>query len=506
MFSKVREVNICQKSVPCEKVFSAEKSWMDIQRHDYFEISLIVEGCGTHLVLDQAIPCQEGDLFVTPPDIPHGYFLEDEQEKFTVRQIRFYLDELSENECYGMFKDGSVCAYAMLNRSMRDKIDRLFSEIEQEIKEKNSLWQEIVESNLSLLLINVARYIDSSIKNKSSVSTGEWNVGLSAIQIIKNNFSNPKLTLGQIAEMLYISKPYMSRIFQKLTGKHFNEYLRSVRMEYACKQLTESDLNVEEIVLKCGLKDIPSFYKNFNLYMGMTPNEYRQEKKQSVKKIEINKVSKGERVMVVLSEISENLQKGKSKIVKEMVQQAIDEGANVEQILNEGLLSGMNVVGEKFKNNEIYVPEVLVAARAMNMGVQVLKPYLMASGVKATGKVCIGTVQGDLHDIGKNIVKMMMEGKGLEVVDLGTDVAPETFVQTAIDENCQVICCSALLTTTMGVMADVVKKAEKSGIRDKVKIMIGGAPINQEYCDSIGADCYTVDAASAADAAVEFCK
>lgn len=210
--------------------------------------------------------------------------------------------------------------------------------------------------------------------------------------------------------------------------------------------------------------------------------------------------------MVVLSEISENLQKGKAKIVKEMVQQAIDEGANAEQILNEGLLAGMNVIGEKFKNNEVYVPEVLVAARAMNMGVQVLKPYLMASGVKATGKVCIGTVQGDLHDIGKNIVKMMMEGKGLDVVDLGTDVAPETFVQTAIDENCQVICCSALLTTTMNVMADVVKKAEEAGIRDKVKIMIGGAPINQEYCDSIGADCYTVDAASAADAAVEFCK
>jgi len=246
--------------------------------------------------------------------------------------------------------------------------------------------------------------------------------------------------------------------------------------------------------------------KNFNLYMGMTPNEYRQEKKQSVNNTDIYKISKGERIMVVLSEISENLQKGKAKIVKEMVQQAIDEGANVEQVLNEGLLSGMNVVGEKFKNNEVYVPEVLVAARAMNMGVQVLKPYLMASGVKATGKVCIGTVQGDLHDIGKNIVKMMMEGKGLEVVDLGTDVAPETFVQRAIDENCQVICCSALLTTTMNVMADVVKRAEEIGIRDKVKIMIGGAPINQEYCDSIGADCYTVDAASAADAAVEFCK
>ena len=210
--------------------------------------------------------------------------------------------------------------------------------------------------------------------------------------------------------------------------------------------------------------------------------------------------------MSILIEICENLQKGKAKIVKELVTQAVEEGISPEQILNEGLLSGMNVVGEKFKNNEIYVPEVLVAARAMNMGVQIIKPLLAAEGVKATGKVCIGTVQGDLHDIGKNLVKMMMEGKGLEVVDLGTDVSPETFVQTAIEQNCQVICCSALLTTTMSVMEDVVKKAEEAGIRDKVKIMIGGAPVSEDYCKKIGADCYTVDAASAADAAVEFCK
>ena len=210
--------------------------------------------------------------------------------------------------------------------------------------------------------------------------------------------------------------------------------------------------------------------------------------------------------MQILKDISENVQKGKSKIVKELVQQAIDEGANVEEILTKGLLDGMGIIGEKFKNNEVYVPQVLVSARAMSMGTEVIKPLLVANGVKATGKVCIGTVQGDLHDIGKNLVKMMMEGKGLEVVDLGTDVAPETFVQTAIEQNCQVICCSALLTTTMSVMADVVKAAEAAGIRDEVKIMIGGAPVNEEFCKQIGADCYTVDAASAADAAVEFCR
>ncbi|MBO5295239.1 MAG: corrinoid protein [Clostridia bacterium] len=210
--------------------------------------------------------------------------------------------------------------------------------------------------------------------------------------------------------------------------------------------------------------------------------------------------------MSILVEISENLQKGKAKIVKELVQKALDEGHSPEQILNEGLLYGMGIVGEKFKNNEVYVPEVLVSARAMNMGTQILKPYLAEAGVQAAGKVCIGTVQGDLHDIGKNLVKMMLEGKGLEVIDLGTDVPAETFVKTAIEQNCQVICCSALLTTTMNVRGDVVKAAEAAGIRDKVKIMVGGAPVNQEFCDLIGADCYTVDAASAADAAVAFCK
>ena len=210
--------------------------------------------------------------------------------------------------------------------------------------------------------------------------------------------------------------------------------------------------------------------------------------------------------MSILTEICENLQRGKAKIVKELCENAIAEGLDPEIILNEGLLAGMSVIGEKFKNNEVYVPEVLVAARAMNMGTQILKPYLAEAGVSASGKVCIGTVQGDLHDIGKNLVKMMMEGKGLEVIDLGTDVSAEDFVKTAIEQNCQVICCSALLTTTMGVMGDVVKAAEAAGIRDKVKIMVGGAPVNDEFCKSIGADCYTVDAASAADAAVVFCK
>lgn len=209
--------------------------------------------------------------------------------------------------------------------------------------------------------------------------------------------------------------------------------------------------------------------------------------------------------MEILNQISEQLQAGKAKVVKELVQQAIDEGIPAKDILDNGLLAGMSVIGAKFKNNEVFVPEVLVAARAMNMGAAVLKPLLSEDGVEPAGKVALGTVKGDLHDIGKNLVKMMMEGKGLEVVDLGTDVPPEKYVEAAVNEGCQVIACSALLTTTMGVMAEVVQEAEKAGIRSKVKIMIGGAPVTESFCEQIRADRYTPDAASAAEVAVQLC-
>ena len=209
--------------------------------------------------------------------------------------------------------------------------------------------------------------------------------------------------------------------------------------------------------------------------------------------------------MSVLNEISEKLQKGKAKDVKALVQKAIDEGLPAKEILEDGLLSGMGIIGEKFKNNEVFVPEVLVAARAMNMGAELLKPLLAEAGVKSSGKVVLGTVKGDLHDIGKNLVKMMMEGKGLEVIDIGTDVPPEKYIEVATAENCQVIACSALLTTTMGVMQEVVDAAKNAGVRDKVKIMVGGAPITQAFCDQIGADRYTSDAATAAEVAVELC-
>ncbi len=208
--------------------------------------------------------------------------------------------------------------------------------------------------------------------------------------------------------------------------------------------------------------------------------------------------------MGLIEDISEKLQAGKKKDVKALCEQAIAEGIPAADILNNGLLAGMDVIGRKFKNNEIFVPQVLVAARAMNAGTEVLKPHLAGDDSSSKGKVVIGTVKGDLHDIGKNLVKLMFEGKGFEVIDLGVDVEPTNFIQTAIDEGAKIVGCSALLTTTMPVLGEVVKVAEEMGVRDQVKIMVGGAPVTKEFAESIGADAYTDDAASAAEKALEY--
>lgn len=205
--------------------------------------------------------------------------------------------------------------------------------------------------------------------------------------------------------------------------------------------------------------------------------------------------------MAIVQEISEFLQKGRAKNVKALVQQALDEGVDAQEILNEGLLAGMSVIGGKFKRNEIFVPEVLVAARALNAGLSVLEPKLIEVGNKPIGKVVIGTVKGDLHDIGKNLVAMMIKGAGLEVIDLGVDVSPETFIAKAEEENADIICMSALLTTTMVNMGSLVEELKNRNLRDKYTVMVGGAPVNESFAERIGADYYTPDAATAAEVA-----
>jgi len=210
--------------------------------------------------------------------------------------------------------------------------------------------------------------------------------------------------------------------------------------------------------------------------------------------------------MVDLKRLKENVINGKADEAKELTQKALDEGQDVEKILNSALIAGMDVVGEKFKKNEFYVPEMLIAARAMKTGMEVLRPVLADKDIKGSGKVVLGTAQGDLHDIGKNLVSMMLEGAGFEIINLGTDVSSEKFVEAVKKNNAQLVGVSALLTTTMIHMKDIVKAMEEAGLREKVKIMIGGAPITQSYADEIGADGYAPDAASAVDKAKEILK
>jgi 5-methyltetrahydrofolate--homocysteine methyltransferase len=205
--------------------------------------------------------------------------------------------------------------------------------------------------------------------------------------------------------------------------------------------------------------------------------------------------------MADLEGIAQSLIEGDANTVRDKVQEALDEGVSPEKVLNEGLVAGMDVIGRRFKANEIFMPEVLVAARAMNSGMEVLEPKLAETGVKPKGTVVIGTVKGDLHDIGKNLVAMMLKGGGFKVVDQGTDVAPEAFVKAAQETDADIIALSALLTTTMPQMANVVDAVKEAGM--DTKVIIGGAPITQDYSDEIGATGYSPDAASAVDLAKE---
>lgn len=206
--------------------------------------------------------------------------------------------------------------------------------------------------------------------------------------------------------------------------------------------------------------------------------------------------------MPIIQEISQFMQKGQTKQVKALVQQALDEGYDPKEILNDGLLEGMMVIGPKFKKNEIFVPEVLVAARAMNAGMTILEPKLAETGAEPVGKVVIGTVKGDLHDIGKNLVSMMFKSVGFEVYDIGVDAEAQAFIDKAEEVDADVICISALLTTTISKMEECIKLMKEKGVRDKYIVMVGGAPVNNRFARQIGADYYTPDATTAAEVAI----
>jgi 5-methyltetrahydrofolate--homocysteine methyltransferase len=206
----------------------------------------------------------------------------------------------------------------------------------------------------------------------------------------------------------------------------------------------------------------------------------------------------------VLQDIASSLYKGENEAVAELVQKALDQGLAPQDVLSGGLIAGMDEVGKDFKAGELFVPEVLIAARAMHAGMGVLRPLLAEGDVPSAGKFVVGTVEGDLHDIGKNLVKMMIEGAGFETVDLGTDVKAAAFVDAVREHQTRIVGMSALLTTTMVNMKGTIEALEEAGLRDQVKIMVGGAPVTAAFAEEIGADAYAPDAASAVDVAREF--
>jgi len=205
--------------------------------------------------------------------------------------------------------------------------------------------------------------------------------------------------------------------------------------------------------------------------------------------------------MVDFQELADSVYGGKKDKVEELVKAAIREGHSAKEILEQGLIQGMNRIGIDFKNNRVYVPEVLIAARAMKAGMAILRPKIVEEKVQPKGRVAIGTVKGDLHDIGKNLVGMMLEGAGYEVIDLGVDVPPEKFIQANKEKGVRLIGMSSLLTTTMLAMRDALQAFEQAGIRENIKVMVGGAPVTKKWCDEIGADGYAPDAASAVELA-----
>lgn len=206
----------------------------------------------------------------------------------------------------------------------------------------------------------------------------------------------------------------------------------------------------------------------------------------------------------MINQLAEAVKAGRAREAKDLTQKLLDAGVSPKTILSEGLLAAMNVVGVKFKNNEIFIPEVLVSARAMNMSTQVLKPALVAEGVKPIGKAVICTVKGDLHDIGKNIIKIMFEGAGIEVTDLGVDVGSDAIIAAVKETGAKLVGLSALLTTTMTEQQTIIEDLKKAGLRESVFVMVGGAPCTKEWADKIGADAYTPDAASAAEVAKRY--
>ncbi|MBE7066957.1 MAG: helix-turn-helix domain-containing protein [Ruminococcaceae bacterium] len=497
---------VFQNTQVCTDLYVHEIGLSRLHQHQFIEISYVVDGVGTHRILNEAYTCRKGSLCILNIAVPHGYFAIEDMPPPVIHNLLFDVSDIFDNELseigskhymYGLFSSNNFAINISLKPKQLSIVEDLYNSISEEISAGKENWQNVIKAKMHIFLITLKRIIDESADTSSVKFSHEQQAVSTAVQLTNAMYHDSQFTLADVAQALYTSTASASRMFRTVTGEYFSDYLRSVRMRHAVDLVTNTQLSNEEIATRCGYKDLPTFYKQFKNSTGFSPGEYR---KATQEREDIN-TEKESIIMSILQEISEKLQKGKAKDVAALVTSALEEGVAPEKILNEGLVDGMNIIGGKFRNNEVFVPEVLVAARAMNSGLKVLKPALSNAGVEPIGKAVICTVKGDMHDIGKNLVKMMIEGQGIECVDLGVDVEPAAIVNAVQESGAQIVCLSALLTTTMMGQKEVIDALVAAGIRDKVKVMVGGAPVTQEFADEIGADCYTLDAASAAQQA-----
>lgn len=466
------------------------------------EIDIILGGSGIHRFFGQSVPCSEGDIYILQENVPHGFYAaEEDGTPLSVRRVRLSVpcwfdgDHASvSNPAYlcGVFAESSTVACAVLTQDARREASELLDRVFAETRAQKYGWRTAVSAYLSVFFVIVSRCRKTELRNSAPVPLKERGIILSVLRAVDEHYGEPELTLERLAAAHFMSTSGLSRLFGQYIGQPFSEYIRHYRMEQACRLLRESQESVNTVASHCGIRDIPSFYRAFSRYTGMTPNRYRKEYAAA---------EQNAAVTDPLDEISSRVQTGRTKDLLTLISRAMESGIAPEVVLYKGLVAGMDAIGEKFKNNEVYVPEVLLAARSMNAGLQLLKPFLQNRSIQPIGKAVLCTVRGDMHDIGKNLVRMMLEGKGIECVDLGVDVDPARVVEAVRVEQPDLVCLSALLTTTLPFIGETVEALKAAGLRDRVRIMIGGAPVSQEYADEIGADAYTPDASSAADAA-----
>jgi len=478
----------------------------DLHQHSFIEISYVEKGCGFHRIWNESFPVSPGDLFVLNVAVPHGFFSMSEENSLLVRSLFFdpkdlYGEEItkidSEKYLFGLFARNNFTIYLPLKSRQLKHISARFDEIKLETNEKQIDWTDAVHSQLTLLLLQIKRLSYLFDAQKTNRETETTLIASSVLRLVQEHYADPAFSLRNIAEILHRSTASVSRTFHDATGKHFSEYLCFYRMQQASSLLVETELSNEDIASRCGYCDFPSFYKQFHKVIGTTPGEYRKQAKWEQQQNPMSAANNPLKYLLY-AEIAERLQQCRKSDVAGLVSQALEKGFPPYEILYEGLVHGMNAVAQKYQSNEIYVMEVYGVASTMKESMELLKPHLNESGVHSIGRAVICTVKGDLHDIGKNLVKLMLSAEGIDCVDLGVDVSPSAVVEAVRTHSPQLVCLSALLTSTMMRQKDIITALAEAGLRDTVMVMVGGAPVTQEFADSIGADCYTPDAMTAA--------